>query len=123
MSSILMSIKPKFVAEIFSGKKKYEFRKRVCKKKVDKIIIYSTFPVCKVVGEAEINNVLIDSPNRVWSITKNYAGIEKKFFDNYFANKDVATAYELTNVKKYPEPKELSEFGVRVAPQSYQYVD
>ena len=103
MSSILMSIKPKFVAEIFSGKKKYEFRKRVCKKKVDKIIIYSTFPVCKVVGEAEIKNVLIDSPNRVWSITKNYAGIEKKFFDNYFANKDVATAYELTNVKKYPE--------------------
>jgi TonB-dependent SusC/RagA subfamily outer membrane receptor len=27
----------------------------------------------------------------------------EKFFGNYFANKDVATAYELTNVKKYPE--------------------
>ena len=38
MSKILMSIKPEYVDKIFSGEKKYEYRKRLCKKKIDTII-------------------------------------------------------------------------------------
>lgn len=52
MCKILLSINPNHVENIFNGTKKYEFRKVECKKPVDKIIIYSTSPIKKVVGEA-----------------------------------------------------------------------
>ena len=123
MCSILMSINPEHVENIMCGNKKFEFRKRACKKEVDKIIIYSTTPVMKVVGEAEIEDILIDSPSAIWKLTCQQAGINKKFFDDYFQNRSEAVAYKLKNVIKYAIPKELSELGVRVAPQSYQYIE
>ena len=33
MSKILMSIKPEYVDKIFSGEKKYEYRKRIVQRK------------------------------------------------------------------------------------------
>lgn len=50
MATILLVIKPEFIERIFSGDKKFEFRRRVARRGVDKIIIYATRPVCAVVG-------------------------------------------------------------------------
>ena len=36
---------------ILNGTKKYEFRKKACKRHVDKILIYSTNPIMRVVGK------------------------------------------------------------------------
>ena len=47
MCSILLSINPEYAEKIMDGSKKFEFRKRKCKRRVDKIIIYSTSPVKK----------------------------------------------------------------------------
>lgn len=122
MCSILMSIKPEFAQEILAGKKIYEFRKRACKKNVEKIYIYSTVPVQKVVGEAEVETILIENPAKLWSLTKAGAGIDKAFFDQYYQDRKVAVAYKLTNVIEYETPKSLRDLGVKNAPQSYQYV-
>lgn len=54
MCKVLMSINPEHVNNIMSGKKVYEFRKVKCKKKIDSIVIYSTSPIMKIVGEAEV---------------------------------------------------------------------
>ena len=118
-----MSIKPEFVQKIMTGKKEYEFRKTICKRRVDKIYIYSTVPVQKVVGEAEVEFVLVEQPDRLWKITKDRAGIDKVFFDSYYENRNQAVAYKLINVVKYKKPKSLLELGVKNAPQSYQYVE
>ena len=53
-----------------SGEKLYEYRKVQCKKDVRKIIIYSTSPIMKVIGEAEIEDILIGEPQQIWRITK-----------------------------------------------------
>ena len=54
MCKILISINPEYVNEILSGRKKYEYRKVKAKKdNVDKMIIYATAPVMKVVAEIE----------------------------------------------------------------------
>ena len=42
---MLISINPQHVENIFNGTKKYEYRKIRCKQDVDKIIIYSTYPL------------------------------------------------------------------------------
>ncbi len=38
---------PEYVKKIISGKKKYEYRTKVAKQDVDKIIIYETTPIKK----------------------------------------------------------------------------
>lgn len=122
MCSILLSINPSHVENIMNGIKIYEFRKKACKRYVDKIIIYSTTPVMKVVGEADVDEVLIDKPSEIWKITRKKSGIDKTFFDDYFEDRDQAVAYKLKNITKYSEPKELIELGIKNAPQSFQYI-
>lgn len=123
MCTILMSINPEHVKNILSGNKEYEFRKVSCRKSIDKIIIYSTFPVMKIVGEAKVKSVITGSPDSVWNITKNKSGITKKYFDSYFKGKKIAIAYNLGEVIKYNTPKRLTDVGVNKAPQSFQYLD
>lgn len=123
MCSVIMSIKPEFVNSIFSGIKIYEFRKRLCKRPVNRIYIYSTDPIQRIVGEAEVEMVLVESPETMWELTQAGAGIKKDFFDVYFENRNEAVAYKLSNVKKYKKPLELSDFGLQYAPQSFQYVE
>lgn len=122
MCKILLSINPEHVENILSGKKKYEFRKVLCREKVDKIVIYSTYPVMKIVGEADVLSVIVNNPEVVWSKTALYSGITKLFFDNYYCNKDKAVAFRLGNVCKYKNPKELSDYGLKSAPQSFVYI-
>lgn len=123
MCAILLSINPNHVENILNGTKKYEFRKKACKRHVDKILIYSTNPIMRVVGEAEVEDVLIDNPEIIWKKTKKKSGIDKTFFDQYYEDREQAVAYKLKNVIKYREPKELKEYGISSAPQSFQYIE
>lgn len=122
MCNMLISINPEYVEKIFDGSKKYEYRKIECKQEINKIIIYSTHPIMKVVGEAKVEEVLVDSPERIWEQTEEYSGVDHKFFKKYYENKSKAIAYKLSNIKKYRTPKELSSYGVQSAPQSFMYV-
>ena len=119
---MLISINPEHVENIFNGTKKYEYRKIKCKQEIDKIIIYSTAPVMKVVGEAKVEEILEDSPEKIWNLTEKDSGINKKFFNKYYENKEKAVAYKLTDIMKYDLPKDLSSYGIKTAPQSFVYV-
>lgn len=122
MNKILISINPEHVENILEGLKKYEYRTKVAKKDINKIIVYSTFPTKKVVAEVEIIEVLIMTPDELWNLTKEQGCISKEFFDEYFYGREVACAYKLGKVKKFEKPLELSDFGVKAAPQSFVYL-
>jgi predicted transcriptional regulator len=122
MCKMLLSINPEHVDNIMSGIKKYEFRKVLCKAGVDKIVIYSTSPIMRVVGEAEVLGVIVDSPNKVWQLTAEFSGITKGFFDSYFQSKEKAVAYKLGKVKRYKKPLTLADIGISFAPQSFIYI-
>lgn len=122
MCKMLLSINPEHVENILNGKKLFEFRKVRCREEVEKIIIYSTSPVMKVVGEAQLLEIIVDDPKQVWKMTSEYAGITKSFYDQYYCNKEKAVAYRLGKVKKYSKPLSLSDFGLNFAPQSFVYV-
>ncbi len=123
MCKMLLSINPEHIKSIFSGVKKYEFRKTRCRADVDTIIMYSTAPVMRVVGEAEIISIIEDEPEKVWELTSEHSGIDKSFFDLYYQKKHTAVAYRLGNIKRYPEPLKLSDFGIDFAPQSFLYIN
>ena len=122
MKKIIISINPEHVKNIINGTKKFEYRTKAAKNDVNKIIIYETTPIKKVVAEAEIVEVLMMNPEDLWIETKEESGITKSFFDTYFENRDVAYAYKLGRVKVYEEPKSLEDFGLKYAPQSFVYV-
>lgn len=123
MCRILLSINPKYVEKIISGEKKYEFRTKIPKRRVDKIIIYSTSPIMKVLAEVDVKNTISEKPMTIWKIAKDKSGIDKKFFTKYFNNRDIAHAYELGDVRVFDEPMDLSDFGCSYAPQSFVYLD
>lgn len=124
MCRILMPINPEYVDQILSGRKKYEYRKVKAKRKnIDKMIIYSTSPVMKVVAEVDIKDILEENPEILWEMTKNESGITKEFYNKYYKNKETAVAYKLGTIKIYEEPKKLSDIGIEYVPQSFVYLD
>ena len=119
---VLLSIKPKFVESIIKCNKKYEYRKAIFKKNVDTVVIYKTTPFCKIIGEFEIDGILYDTPENIWQITQEFAGITQDYFDKYFYNRKIAYAIKIGNIKQYElEPKDIiKQFK---APQSFMYWD
>lgn len=121
MRRILISIKPRYASLIFSGVKKYEYRKRLPKEAII-AVVYATNPIKKVVGEFTIEGFLEDYRDIVWEKTKKYSGITKEDFKKYFSNVDKAKALVIGDITIYKESKSLFDLGVKRAPQSWQYI-
>ena len=122
MCKMLLSINPERVENILQGNKTYEFRKILCKRKVDIIVIYATYPVKLIVGEVEVLDIIEMDKEQLWKLTEKRAGISKDFFDQYYEGRETAVAYKLGKVLKYDIPYSLDKIGVKMAPQSYMYL-
>ncbi len=122
MSTILLSIKPEYVSKIIHGTKKFEFRRKLPKQKVTKIIIYSTSPIMQIVGEVDVVEVLNGLPLELYRRTKEYNGINVEKYLEYFKNSSIAYAYKLGEVRKFEPPKLLEDYGIGKAPQSFSYI-
>ena len=118
----LLSIKPEFVARIFDGTKKFEFRRVIFKSPVTKVVIYSSSPVRLIVGEFEVEDVLTANLNELWCATKKYSGISPELFYTYFSDKDCGHAIKIGKVSRYVRPKPLSDVYSSPPPQSFAYL-
>jgi len=118
-TNIILSIKPQYVEEIKAGRKLFEFRKAIFKRKVAKVYIYASAPVSMVVGEFQPVEVIQGTPEEVWQQTQDYAGIRKEWYDLYYQGKSTAYAIAIQNLKIYKTPKELPFH----APQSFRYIE
>ena len=117
--NVVLSIKPEYVAEIKAGRKRFEFRKTIFKERVEKVYIYASSPVSKVVGEFEPVDVITGTPAAVWKQTSKFSGITKAFYDEYFCGKQTAYAIVIQNLKMYDKVKPLPF----QAPQSFRYIE
>lgn len=120
----LLSIKPEFVEKIFSGDKLFEYRKSIFKRKVSKIVVYSTMPVGMIVGEFDVEDILGGTPCELWRTTKEFSGVKQKFFQEYFNGRDKGYAIKIGTKKKYIRPinpKTISD--TFTPPQSFLYLN
>jgi len=120
----LLSIKPEFADKILSGEKRYEYRKQIFKQNVDTVLLYSTKPVGKIVGEFKVEKIVSGSNISLWEETKKYSGISWDFFNAYFSGRNKCFAIKIGTVKKYDtfiDPYLC--FSNFVAPQSYKYIN
>jgi len=126
--NVLLSIKPKYVEEIKKGNKKYEFRKSLCNRKnfdkIEKIYIYSSSPVKKIVARFIVRVILEDHPEILWEKCKDVSGIDKGEFFKYFREKNTGLALEISELKFFKKPIDPKTlFPDFNAPQSFCYVD
>jgi predicted transcriptional regulator len=120
---IILSIKPQFAEAIFNGEKQYEFRKVIFTKKIESIIVYSTKPVGKFIGEFEIEEILEETPHKLWNKTQKQGGVSKNFFFAYFNGRKKGYAIKVGPLKRYKQP--IDPFDILpkfVAPQSFRYL-
>lgn len=122
MNDILLSIKPRYIEQILSGEKKYEFRRNIPKQAIGKIYIYASSPVKRIVGIINCDDILEDELNNLWSICKEGGCISKEDFFRYFEGKKVGYAYSVKSFEEFKEYKKLQEFGIKNAPQSFMYI-
>jgi len=123
-TKVLLSIKPEYANKIFSGEKKFEFRKTLFKKKsVKTVIVYATMPVGKIIGEFKIKKIHKDKPEKIWELTKENSGIDKNYFEKYYDGKKYAIAIEVESAKLYDTPIDPKEkFKKFTPPQSFTYI-
>jgi predicted transcriptional regulator len=120
---VILSIKPEYANKIFEGTKKYEFRRAIFKNPdIKKIVVYSSSPVQKIIGEFEIDRIITHNLETLWSKTKKHSGISEDFFFQYFGDKELGFAIKIKNTKLYRTPKCIREDYNLFPPQSFLYL-
>lgn len=121
-----MPIKPVYANRLMQGTKHFEFRRSSISLDLTHMIVYASSPVKKILGIVKVNRVNVASPAITWQKTKRFAGIERKDFQKYFLDRDVAYSIEIEPeatilLQKEISPKDIDpDFQV---PQSFRYVD
>jgi predicted transcriptional regulator len=120
--AVLLSIKPGYAHSIFQGLKRFDYRRSIFKRPVDRVVVYASAPVSMVVGEFEVQGVLFDDLSKLWRGTKEYAGITEEEFYAYFSHLEKGHAIQIGRTVVYSTPLSLEEsYRVR-PPRSFVYV-
>jgi predicted transcriptional regulator len=120
---VLLSIKPEFADRIFDGTKRYEYRRMIFKQPVDRVVVYASAPVSKVIGEFEMGGLLYHDLPTLWYKTSRYSGISEQYFYLYFSNKRRGYAIQIGQTRRYRRPLMIQEtYGIN-PPQSYAYIE
>jgi len=117
----LVSIKPEFVRRILVGEKKYEYRKNIFKKDIQRIFVYSSSPEMRIVGYFDWAGTIFGNVNEVWEYTCDYAGIDANHYQKYFRNKEYAYALKIKKFIIFDEPINPWDYEGFKPPQSYCY--
>lgn len=117
----LIPIWPCFASMIYSGVKKFEYRKRDPRKNVKTFFIYETYPTSAITGVMIVNSVLSGDPEMIWEKTFCSSGVNRHGFISYYAGKKIAYALKIETTEVFSSPIFLYEIGLSV-PQTIRYL-
>ncbi len=124
LTSVILSIKPIYAQAIMSGTKKVEFRKKIFKRPVDKIFVYSSSPEKKIIGFFTIKEIVENSPEKLWEEFNKVGGIEKADFFNYYQDSKTGFSIKISEVEKFGDGIDPADFFENFcAPQSFIYLE
>lgn len=134
MIDAIISIKPRHVENILSGKKTVELRTRgISLPEGSRLWVYTTLPVGKVRLFAEIGFIDRLSPRDMWKKHGTNICVAKKDFDEYTKGRDYVFAIGLRKIRqldkdigletmrKYEENFQPPQFFSRLYPDSALY--
>jgi predicted transcriptional regulator len=121
--NVLLSIRPEYAEAIFSGKKRYEFRRTIFKNEdVTEIYLYANSSVQRIVGRFCVGQIISGAPQELWARFKACSGISKEGFFQYFDGCERGYAIEVLDPHSFQPPVNpyllLDDFK---PPQSFYY--
>lgn len=106
----LISVKPIFAADIMSGAKTVELRRRGVRLVAgDHLWIYATKPIARVVGIVTVHGTVIASPATIWRRFGAQSCITKAEFEAYTDGCEVVSAIQLSHPYAALSPVSLEE--------------
>lgn len=121
----LLAIKTEFARKILSGEKGYEFRRTSFNDPaaLDYVYLYATSPEQRIVGAFTTNRVVEASPEELWNLFDDVAGIDKERFFDYFNGSQVGHAIQIDDTYEFESQvdptEEINDFS---APMSFCYL-
>ena len=124
LTNVILSIKPEYAQAIMSGIKKVEFRKKIFKRSVDKVFVYSSSPQKKIIGYFTIEEVIEDNPKALWKRFQNVGAISEENFFDYYNNADIGYSIVIKEAEEFKVAVDPTDFFENFcAPQSYIYME
>ena len=128
-AGMLMSIKPEHAASVLSGNKRVELRRRFSTEWAGcRVSIYASHPRCSIVGDALMQEVVVDDPDRIWEQFGDQVGCTREQFEHYAHGARQLYAIILVDVIPYAKALSLAEASQAVStplhpPQSYRSLE
>lgn len=127
-TALLISVRPRFVEQIFAGTKTVELRRiRPRVKAGDLVIVYASGSQKAIVGAFLIADVLVASPSSIWKRFASNTGLTKSEFETYFSGLETGFAIDIARTWQLASPVNLETLrrqrGGFHAPQGYRYLD
>ncbi|GAH70853.1 unnamed protein product [marine sediment metagenome] len=123
--NVLLSIRPKYVEAITEGRKSFEFRKSIFKyHSVERVYLYATKPVSRVVGSFKVGEIICREPKLLWEELGRLSGVSSTEFLRYFKDNDIGFAIEIKDLEVFQTPVNPSLFIEGFTPpRSFRYID
>jgi predicted transcriptional regulator len=121
----IMSIKPRYSAQIFARDKTHELRRTPVKIAAgDVVVVYASTPVKAVVGAFSVSSVERGSPASLWASHGSAFGVNAAEYFSYFSGAETGCAIAIGKVVEITpislERLRATNEGFR-PPQSYQW--
>lgn len=120
---VLMSIKPKYAAQIYDKTKLYEIRKRVpLRLSYGDIIYFYESGTGMITGQAIVDNIIFGKPAFLYSKYQNVLGIDYDAYQEYVGGAYIVSYIGLVQATRFSSPLTLRDFNLKRAPQSFCYL-
>lgn len=123
MTDIIITIRTEFAEKIYSGEKHFELRKRFPHIAYGtRCWIYEPMPVGRITGCFNYGGYQQGNKFLLWRKLNKWFCIDLERYLRYYLDQQEAFAWQVLLPRRI-EPRPLSDFGIRHAPQSYQKVE
>jgi predicted transcriptional regulator len=121
-NDLLMSIIPVVGRRIMSGKKKYEYRRSIFRKPVNRVYLYLSSPERKIAGYFVYKGYIEGTVREIWEATRDKSAATEDAYLDYFKNTNKAFAIKIDEFINFAEPLDPWKTRGFLPPQSFRYV-
>jgi predicted transcriptional regulator len=126
-STLLLSIRPRFVDGILQGVKRVELRRRLPRIGAnDTVLIYATVPTAALVGFFTVESVNRLPLRTLWRQVRDIASVTRAEYLDYFDGLDEGVGIFISDAVPFSHPIPLSELrrlgSEFLPPQGFRYI-
>lgn len=126
-SSVLLSIKDKYVQQILKGEKTAEVRRLFSPRRhVSRVYVYVPSPRREVIGYFDIQQIRKLPIDELWAESGKESALSEQEFSQYFSGKKAGFAIHFDKLNLFDDSKSLRQLKAKFSkfhpPQSFIYV-